>query len=84
MKWNRIRFQANLEDYRPVVFPPPGPYWCSGSGDSYSIVVAYMPAPLNVPELLKHWPEADRVEVMQRDTDITFSDRFAKPDWWTP
>jgi hypothetical protein len=28
--WIRYRFHANADDYRPVKFPPPGPYWCSG------------------------------------------------------
>lgn len=44
-RWMRLRFQANADDPRPVTFPPPGPWWCTGyaGDDSYAIVVAYLP-----------------------------------------
>lgn len=38
MKWERHRFHANEDDYRSVIWPPLGPYWCSGYGDGYSTV----------------------------------------------
>ncbi len=77
-KWRRYRFQANLEDYRPVVFPTPGPYWCSGSGDEYSIVITYLPTKTN---LKKYWPEASDIEFTDED-EIHYTDRFPKPEWW--
>lgn len=80
-KWDRLRFHANLDDYRPVLWPPPGPYWCSGEGDDYSIVVAYVPTGFR--DLFKFWPEAQNVDALQTNTTLSFSDRFPKPDWWT-
>ena len=41
--YERHRFKTDLEDYRPVTFPPPGPYWCTGETDDHSVVVAYLP-----------------------------------------
>lgn len=79
-QWIRYRFQANYEDFRPVVWPPLGPYWCTGyAGDSsFSIVVAYLP---KGEDLLKFWPEAKDVDQEDRD-EILFTDRFAQPEWW--
>lgn len=88
MKWDRVRFKANLEDYRPVKWPPLGPYWCSGESDTNSIVVAYLPhstgAKNTVQQLKEFWPEAEEVELTHVNTDLEFSDRFRKPDWWKP
>ncbi len=81
--WDRVRFQANLDDYRCVPWPPLGPYWCSGVGDDYSIVVAYMPHPTTPEIIKKYWPEANNIDWMQTELKkIVFSDRFQKPDWW--
>lgn len=64
--------------YRPVKWPPKGPYWCSGSGDDYSIVVAYVPRDVDVTEF---WPEASHLD--EKDVDsIAYSGRFPKPEWW--
>ena len=79
MNWIRYRFQANEADPRPVVFPPPGPFWITGYGDDYAVVVAYLPAK----EVLSDfWPDAHRITSDYAD-EITFSDRFPEPDWWT-
>lgn len=76
----RARFHANYDDYRPVKWPPPGPYWCTGfAGDeSYSIVVAYVE---KVSQIKKFWPEASNLD-LQHDVEIVFTDRFEEPDWW--
>lgn len=83
--WIWHRFKANPEDYRPVTFPPPGPYWCSGEGGGegaddpdYSIVVAYLPKGTPVTDF---WPEATEIDSEPRG-EITFTDRFPEPDWW--
>lgn len=87
VQWERVRFLTTSEDYRPVVFPPPGPWWCSGSGltsdgkDCF-IIVAFLP--VGVP-ISSYWPEGQEPEDVRfryRVADITFTDRFPKPDWW--
>ena len=81
MGWLRVRFQANKDDPRPVTFPPPGPFWVTGYGDSYAIVVAYV---RELEEVEKFWPETKGQEfsfIQPRD-EITFTDRFAEPEWW--
>ena len=80
--WDRIRFQANLDDYRPIKWPPTGPYWCSGFNDRHSIVVAYVPAGSTDEDVRKLWTEAKNIDRMQTTIPITYSDRFPKPDWW--
>lgn len=74
----RARFHANLQDPRPIKWPIKYPYWVSGEGDGYCIVVAYAD---NVEQIHELWPEAANIDVEERD-EITFTDRFAKPTWW--
>jgi hypothetical protein len=76
--WIRYRFHCNEEDPRPVIFPPPGPWWCTGFGEDYALVVAYLP--VEIP-LTKYWPEATEVESTEED-GINFSERFPVPSWW--
>jgi len=76
----RARFKANPEDYRPVKFPPPYPFWCSGYPEDHSIVVAYADSEK---QILEFWPEATDIEATEED-EIIFSERFPKPDWWKP
>jgi hypothetical protein len=76
----RARFKADAEDYRPINWPPPGPYWCTGyaGDDSYSIVVAYAD---NEDQIKAFWPEAKDIDSTEC-TDYTFTDRFPQPSWW--
>lgn len=78
--YERHRFKTDPTDYRPVAFPPPGPYWCSGQSENHSIVIAYLP---KGESLLKWWPDAAELETEERDA-ILFTDRFPCPDWWNP
>lgn len=78
MSWHRYRFHANLDDPRPVEFPPPGPYWISGEGEDYSIVVAFLPSDV---DLRRYWPEASDVDHEDCEA-ITYTSRFPKPDWY--
>lgn len=75
---HRYRFRANENDPRPVIFPPNGPWWCTGYGDDYATVVAYC---RDEEDLLKHWPEATSIDDLG-EQGIVFSERFPKPDWW--
>lgn len=74
----RARFRANKDDYRSVNWPVKHPYWCSGEGHDYSIVIAYAD---DVDEILRNWPEATEIDFEERD-EYTFTDRFPKPDWF--
>ena len=78
--WCRFRFQANHDDYRPVLWPPLGPYWCIGYGDGYSIVVAFFPMDQR-DRLTEFWPEAEDIET-EFNAEPVFTERFPKPDWW--
>lgn len=78
--YERHRFKTDLVDYRPVTFPPPGPYWCTGWNDHNSICVAYLP---KGEPLLKWWPDATEVETEEVEV-IFFTSRFPCPDWWSP
>lgn len=74
----RARFRANYDDYRSINWPVKYPYWCSGYGDDYSIVVAYAE---DEAEILRNWPEASNIDIQEVDKP-SFSDRFPKPDWY--
>lgn len=81
-KWDRVRFKAYIEDWRPVKMPTPGPCWCSGEGDGYAVMVAYFPAGATDAVIQQYWPEATAIDRLQTNVDLEFSDRFPKPDWW--
>ncbi len=73
----RARFKANADDFRPVKWPVKHPYWCTGYGEGYSIVVAYAD---NETEVLENWPEATEIDA-EDVSEYSFSNRFPKPDW---
>lgn len=75
----RVRFHANYDDYRPVNWPVKHPYWCTGTGDDYSVVVTYADS---VEYVLENWPEATNINVENAEQYI-FTARFPKPDWLT-
>jgi hypothetical protein len=81
MQWIRYRFKTWARgDIRPLVFNPSYPWWCSGSAadDSYAIIVAYLPAgePLE-----RYWDDAE-VDFQDDCDEITFTDRFPKPEYF--
>ncbi len=88
VKWLRARFKSSADDFRPIYDNdknPEGPWWCTGYEDDFlsdermkAIIVAYVKSEET---LLKQWPEAEDVEYEERD-DVTFTDRFPKPEWW--
>ncbi len=82
-QWHRVRFHANYDDSRPVVWPPLGPYWETGlAGDeSYATVVAFFPVGSEC-LLTEFWPEADKVDWHDVTDEIAYTSRFTKPDWW--
>lgn len=74
----RARFRACIEDYRPTKWPYKHPYWCTGHGDEYSIVIAYAD---DIDMIKEYWPEASAIEITN-ETEYEFSDRFPKPTWF--
>lgn len=82
--WHWTRFHADPGDWRPVYkiedgHPGLGPYWCSGYGEDYSIICAWMKPGVDV---TVYWPEATHVTQDEEPSPIRFTDRFPKPDWW--
>ena len=76
----RVRFQANYEDPRPINWPVKHPFWITGeAGDgSYKTVVSYAD---DYEYIYENWPEAANL-TSERVEEYTFTDRFAKPDWF--
>jgi hypothetical protein len=80
MAWIRYRFTSTHDDYRPVTFPPPGPYWCTGyDPDEHAILVAYL-RPNDV--VTDYWPDAIAIEGQPQDS-VTYTTRFQRPQWYT-
>lgn len=78
--WKRHRFKTTEEDWRPVTFPPPGPYWCSGyDSQERAILIAFLPANVSLTDF---WPEAFDDEFTEEQDPIVFTDRFSRPEWW--
>ena len=76
----RVRFFTKSEDYRPIKFPPPGPYWCTGGPIDAHTIVAYFE---NEAQIKEFWPEAFDIDIHRENCEPTFTGRFPKPDWWT-
>jgi len=74
----RVRFHADHDDPRPLNFPVEHPYWITGQGNDYSVVVSYAD---NLEYIKENWPEANNIEAQQVDGYV-FTDRFSKPQWW--
>jgi hypothetical protein len=74
----RARFNCNSDDPRPVTWPIRHPYWITGYGDDYAILVAYAD---DVDEILRNWPDAKNIESEQA-ASYSFSSRFPRPDWF--
>jgi hypothetical protein len=78
-KWNRWRFYTKADDFRPLVFNPSYPWWCSGQGmDGSHTIVAFLPLG---EELEKYWDDAFDVSVKECD-EVTFTDRFTRPKYY--
>ena len=76
---NRIRFKTNAEDYRPIIFNPLFPWWCTGyDASGASIIVCYLPPE---EDLLKYWDDAFDIDT-EEDCEITFTLRFPRPDYY--
>jgi len=74
----RVRFYADIDDYRPVNWPVKYPYWCTGRGWKYSILVSYADGR---DYIMANWPEASDLDIQEVDS-IQFDGRFPKPFWY--
>lgn len=74
----RARFYIYDDDYRPMKWPIKHPYWCTGQGDGYYIIVAYADS---LEELLTNWPDAKEIDTKE-ETEYSFTSRFPMPEWW--
>lgn len=76
----RVRFLSAAGDYRPVKWPYPHPYWCTGhNGDNTTaVLVAYAD---DEDQILEYWPEAEGLEVEEVESYV-FTDRFPRPSWF--
>ena len=77
----RVRFTTNGNDYRPVIYPPPHPWWRTGyNSQGDAIIVSYADSTEQVSD---YWPDCERLDVLEKDlTEYKFSDRMPKPDWF--
>lgn len=66
-------------DHRPVKWPIKYPYWCSAESSNSFVLVAYAEDEDSIKEL---WPEAYDINVLEKDTEIRFTLRFPKPEWY--
>jgi hypothetical protein len=81
MKWKRYRFQTkSVNDYRPLIFNPEYPWWCSGFGEDSATIIAYLPTN---EDLFKYWDDAADIEFTEHE-EIVFSSRFPMPKYFNP
>tara|TARA_R110002072_G_scaffold26966_15_gene88459 strand:+ start:759 stop:1001 length:243 start_codon:yes stop_codon:yes gene_type:complete len=76
----KFRFYVPGEDGRPISWPPVGPFWITGFSETHTVVLAYAPDEETLTNA-DHWPDAEDVDDWG-EQEITFTDRFKKPDWW--
>ena len=74
----RARFKVNPDDPRPMVWPIKHPYWVTGYGENYSIVVAYAD---DQEEILRQWPDASDIDT-EEVSEYVFTSRFVRPEWF--
>ena len=80
--WIRYRFSTRYDDYRPAIFNPAYPWWCTGGGEDnkgeFSIIIAYLP---KAEDLMNYWDDAYDINKVEKES-IVFSERFPKPDYF--
>lgn len=77
--WKRYRFKTHsVEDYRPLIFNPAYPWWCSGESKDAAIIIAYLPPDAN---LIDYWDDAFDINFTE-EASIQFSDKFPMPNYY--
>lgn len=83
-----ISWEQPTEDYRPLTYPPNPAilgWWCSGSGEGYFTLCAYVEAENEAAAeeaVLKDWPEIEHWRFCQGRDHYEPSDRFPVDDGW--
>ena len=72
--WEFIRILNDVRKTNPDVL-----YWCSAESSNSFVLVAYAEDEDSIKEL---WPEAYDINVLEKDTEIRFTLRFPKPEWY--
>lgn len=77
----KVRFTTDGRDYRPVVFPPEHPWWCTGYKSSgRAIIISYAD---NVEQISDYWPDYEDLETTHEYVEgYQFSSRMPKPEWF--
>lgn len=82
IKWIRYRLKTkSVADWRPLVYDPRYPSWCSGyggdeeDGPAFAVIIIYLPVG---EDLMKYYDDAFDVEADECN-EITFTDRFPRP-----
>ena len=76
----RYRFKTkSVEDCRPLrdTAEIGMPWWCTGYGDGYAVIVCYLPEWVN---LRYYWDDAFDVTQEHQD-EIIYTSRFPMPAW---
>jgi hypothetical protein len=91
-------YTKSVQDERPLIFDARYPWWCSGysigndiitinqaskqnpfkRSNDYVVIIAYLPSE---EDLFKYWDDAYNIDFTE-ETEIQFSDRFPKPDYF--
>jgi hypothetical protein len=78
--WKKYRFTTKAKDFRPIIFNEKYPWWCSGyDSDGNAIIIAFLPME---EDLKKYWDDAFDISSTE-EYEITFSDRFPKPPYFS-
>ena len=80
MQLIRYRFKTkSVDDWRPLIDMAniQMPWWCTGQGDDYMIIVCYLP---EEEYLETYWDDAYDIEY-DKVNEIIYNSRFFKPDW---
>lgn len=79
-KYIRYRFKTKaIDDYRPLkdMRDIQMPWWCTGEGDDYVIIVCYLPVAINLKE---YWDDAYDID-KELTNEIVYTERFWKPEY---
>jgi hypothetical protein len=75
--YTKYRFFINSTQPKPIIFPPPGPYWISKRYSFGTTIICILPSIVNIKT---YWPDATDIST-QHIPEIIYTDRFPMPNW---